>query len=33
MKMSTQFKSKITPFINEKLASAERARLQGDFET
>ncbi|GEA11033.1 DUF3703 domain-containing protein [Alteromonas sp. KUL49] len=33
MKMNTQFKRKITPFIYEKLASAERARLQGDLET
>ena len=33
MKTNKRFRRKITPFINEKLASAERARLQGDFET
>lgn len=27
------FRENISPYINEKLASAERARLQGDFET
>ena len=33
MKMNTQFKRKITPFIYEKLVSADRARREGDFET